>query len=356
LLWVPFHIKLIEYMEKSSTKMDRPLKILITGSTGFVGSHLCQLLSEDGHIVYGLARSSEKFTRMNINATCIEGSLTKDGELTFLKDLPNDLDVIFHTAGIVSSYELKDFYNVNYHATENLINETKERFPKLHFILISSLAAAGPQAHLESDVPNPVSHYGKSKLLAEKAVLTLAPSSWQKTVVRPPMVIGPGDPAVLDIFKMVQSKNILVAGLNGLTNEYSFICVYDLIQLLKKTLDSTLKQDPIGEMRIYFSSHPDKILMQELISSIQLKLNIVKLRYIRLPIFLIKMSSYFLKAMSIFMKEELRLTPDKVSELEPPRWVCSGKLSEDELDVRYLWNLEKTIDITLKDYQSRGWI
>jgi nucleoside-diphosphate-sugar epimerase len=336
--------------------MDRPLKIFITGATGFVGSHLCDLLTNEGHIVYGLARSKEKFNKMNINATCIEGTLHKEGTFDYLNSLPSDLDAIFHTAGIVSSYQEKDFYDVNYHATENFITQLKELFPKLNFIFISSLAAAGPNAPLETDVPRPISHYGKSKLLAEKALLILSPDTWQRTVIRPPMIIGPGDTAILEVFKMVKSKKILVAGLAGLGNEYSFICVYDLVKLLKNTLDDTLKNSKKKEMKIYFSSHPDKVTMSELLLEIQKKLNIVKLSYIKLPIFLIRGVSYLLKLFSFFMKQDLLLTPDKVSELTPTAWLCSGKLSEEELRVDYQWNLEKTIDVTLKDYQSRGWI
>ena len=337
--------------------MNRPLKIFVTGSTGFVGSHLCERLSAAGHIVYGLARSTHKFSKMKINANCIEGRLSKEGNLTFVSQLPEDLDAVFHTAGIVSSYDLKDFYDINYHATENLIHKLKDKYTKLNFILISSMAAAGPLAPLESDVPNPVSHYGKSKLLAEKALLTLSPANWKKTVIRPPMVIGPGDTAVLDVFKMVKSKIILVAGFDGLNNQYSFICIFDLIELLQKTLENTLvDNDKSQEMRIYFSSHPDIIQMKDLLNKIQEKLGIKKLNYIKLPIILIRFVSYILKTFSFLMKEKLPLTPDKVSELSPAKWVCSGKLSEEELNLEYKWDLDKTITSTLKDYQSRGWI
>jgi nucleoside-diphosphate-sugar epimerase len=337
--------------------MNRPLKIFVTGATGFVGSHLCHHLSKAGHIVYGLARSNSKFNKMNINANCVEGSLSKDKNLTFISQLPNDLDAVFHTAGVVSSYDLNEFYDINYHATENLIKNLKDKYKELNFILISSMAAAGPQATLESDVPNPVSHYGKSKLLAEKALLTLSPRRWQKTVVRPPMIIGPGDTAVLDLFKMVKKKLILVAGLDGLNNQYSFICVFDLIQLLQRTLDKTLASNEESQtMKIYFSSHPDIIMMEELLNKIQEKLGIKKMRYIKLPIFIIRLVSYILKTFSFLMKEKLPLTPDKVSELAPSKWVCSGKLSEDELSLEYKWDLDKTITSTLADYQSRGWI
>lgn len=306
-------------------------------------------------MVYGLARSREKFDQLNIQAECIEGSLKKEGSLDFIEKLPADLDVIYHTAGIVSTFDLKDFYDVNYHSTENLINQLKQKYPQIHFVLISSLAAAGPEAYFESDLPQPVSHYGRSKLLAEKALLSLAPEGWSKTTVRPPMVIGPGDPAVLDVFKMVKGKNILVAGLGGLENLYSFVCIYDLVNLLKNVL-STTDSDEEGDMPVFYSSHPEMIKMKELLDTIQGQLQIEKVNYIRLPIPLIKATSLLLKPLSYFMSQEIRLTPDKVSELKQKRWTCSGELSQEKLGFTYEWNLTKTVEVTLSDYKQRGWI
>ncbi len=336
--------------------MKKKLNILVTGSTGFVGSHLCELSTKEGHQVFGLARNPEKFKKMDIKANCLQGSLQREGDLPFIQNLPERLDAVFHTAGLVSSFRNQDFYDINFHATENFIKQLKLKHSHLHFIFISSLAAAGPLAPLESDSPKPVSHYGKSKLRAEKSLQDLAPDSWKKTIIRPPMVIGPGDQAVLDIFKMVKNKLVLVAGLKGLENKYSFICVFDLIQLLNHTLSCSHANHHNNQVKVYFSSHPENIKLKDLLGSIKNKLNIKKVRYLKLPLPLIKGTSHFLKLASPFIKSEIRLTPDKVSELAPSSWVCSGELSEKDLSFSYQWGLDKTIEATLLDYQKRGWL
>ena len=342
-------------MEKSSANTPRPKKILVTGSTGFVGSHLCRQLEDQGHVVYGLARSSEKFEKLKISGTCLTGHLSSQGRLPFIEKLPQDLDVVYHVAGIVSSFDLDQFYEINYHATENLINHLKRKYSQLQFILLSSLAAAGPEAPKETDVPKPVSHYGKSKLLAEKSLLSLAPEGWIATTIRPPMVIGPGDQAVLDIFKMVKGKIVLVAGLSALKNRYSFICIFDLVNLLIKALDQQEGNSP-PFLRTYYSSYPQEITMEQLVLSIQKKLGIKKIYFLKLPIFLVKFVATLLRPLSGLVKNEIRLTPDKVSELTPKAWVCKAEQGEKDLKFEYQWDLDKTVTTTLSDYQQRGWI
>ena len=76
------------------------MKILVTGSTGFVGSHLCQLLDKSGHEVYALVRNPSKAKEFNIPGHHIKGDLSS---FDWVATLPDDLDAVVHTAGIVHS-------------------------------------------------------------------------------------------------------------------------------------------------------------------------------------------------------------------------------------------------------------
>ena len=67
------------------------MKILITGANGFVGSHLCEKLLKDGHDVFALVRSPEKFTVIKEDRlTVIKGDLNQDS-LSWIDLLPDDL-------------------------------------------------------------------------------------------------------------------------------------------------------------------------------------------------------------------------------------------------------------------------
>ncbi len=332
------------------------MKVLVTGATGFVGSHLCELLIEQGHEVYSLVRNLNKAKEFNVPGIFIKGSLVASGSNKWISDLTTDLDCIVHTAGIVHSLNTKIFHEINTEATKVLFSDLNKKFTKLNFIFVSSLAAAGPANNLlelkESDFPKPVSMYGKSKLNAEEFLKENIPANWQLTILRPPMVIGPRDPAILDIFKMVKQGVILMAGTNAKEKVYSYVCVFDLVKLISiaVTTDTKYKNE------IFYTSHPQSITMDEIISTIKKKMNKKHSLYLPMPYFIVKSIALTVGLLSKFIQIEFRLTPDKMHELLPNAWLCSGDKSTKDLDMSYDWDFEKTIEETFVDYQKRGWL
>lgn len=329
------------------------MKILITGANGFVGTHLCEKLLKDGHDVFALVRSPNKFIVMpQDRLTVIKGDLDQDS-LLWVDLLPIDLETCVHTAGIVHSYLPEEFYRVNALGTQNLVKNLKRRFTNLHFILISSLAASGPSlgtsSRSELDMDFPISVYGRSKKKAEELLAMYAPSSWQLSVIKPPMVIGPGDPAVLDIFKMVQGGVILLPGHNSKTKLYSFVCVFDLVE----TIVLVAVQKKKG---IFFSANPQVISFEQLIKEIKKQLKKKWIIYLPLPLIIVRLLAMALNFFYRLFPHNLRLTPDKYYELAATNWTCDGSKSEKELGQVYNYGLERTITMTLIDYKTRKWI
>lgn len=329
------------------------MKILITGANGFVGSHLTEKLISEGHSVYALVRSPKKFTvAAHSELTVIQGDLDQE-KLYWTDSLPADLDTVIHTAGIVHSYTTDEFFRVNSIGTENLVNNLKNKFNSLHFILISSLAASGPSlgssTRNEEDMDFPISVYGRSKKKAEEMLAQLAPKEWTLSVIKPPMVIGPRDPAVLDVFKMVQSGVIVLPGQDSKTKLYSFVCVFDLIQTI--TLVANLKKKGV-----FFSANPEIISFNQLILEIKKQLKKKWIFFLPLPLFLVRIVAMILNFIYKLFPHQLRLTPDKYHELAATNWTCSGLKTEKVLGQVYNYNLERTITVTLIDYKSRKWL
>ena len=155
------------------------MKILVTGSTGFLGSHLCELLKQSGHEVYAQARNEKKFQQFKVQGRFVKGDLETEKANHWVSKLPEDLDTVIHAAGIVHSFKEGAFYKINTEGTKQLIEDLKIKYPKLHFIFLSSLSAAGPSLQSpvnEKTIEEPVSHYGRSKLLAEKTISILIES------------------------------------------------------------------------------------------------------------------------------------------------------------------------------------
>ena len=143
------------------------MKVLVTGATGFVGSHLCDLLTKNNHEVFALVRNPAKAKEFGVPGIHLQGDLSN---FTWVDELPKDLDAVIHTAGIVHSFDAKDFYDVNATATKDLI-EALASFDGLKFTLVSSQAAGGPSPKnnpAKESASAAVSEYGRSKLLAEK--------------------------------------------------------------------------------------------------------------------------------------------------------------------------------------------
>lgn len=329
------------------------MKILVTGASGFVGSHLCARLIKEGHDVFALVRTPTKFDILqDEKLVLIKGDLDTES-LVWIENLPADLDTCIHTAGIVHSYSDNEFFRVNVNGTENLVNSLKSKFKSLHFILISSLAGSGPsvgsEKRSEMDMDLPVSVYGRSKKKAEEVLSHLAPKEWKLSVVRPPMVIGPRDAAVLDIFKMVQGGFVILPGRNSRSKLYSFVCVFDLVETITLI---TMQKKP----GIYFSSNPETITFETLIVEIKKQIKKNWMLYIPLPLFIVRMITILLNFLYKIRPHQLRLTPDKYFELAAINWTCDGSKSERELGQVYNYNLERTITVTLIDYKSRGWL
>ncbi len=330
------------------------MKILVTGSTGFVGSHLCDLLVGEGHQVYSLARNKKKFDLFKVAGTCIEGDLEN---LSWIDNLPAGLDSVVHVAGLVHTFKKEEFFKVNEQGTRNLLTTLKGRYKKLKLVLISSLAGAGPNLNNDSldedSTPCPVSDYGRSKLAAEKVLESLEGiEEWEKVVIRPPIVIGPRDPGFLEIYKMVKGGYFLTVG-SPVQKQYSFVGVFDLVKTISVSLNYEHDNKTTHK---YYSCHDRVVTLLDLVDSIKKAFSKKKLIQIRLPKFILPAYAGILSLANRVTPLRTKVSPDKINELFPDRWVCSNKKSKDILKMQYQWDLDRIVVETYKDYQSRGWI
>lgn len=314
------------------------MNIFLTGGSGFVGSHLLEKLLLNNHKVFVLVRNPKKlFTQNHSNLVIVNGDLD---HFNLTDDELNSIDLLIHTAGIVHSFTPTEFYQVNTEGSKKLF----QRFfqvPHLKVIFISSLAAHGPHHEDQNDLP--VSHYGKSKLLAEKFLLEECPSTWSKITHRPPMVIGPRDTAMLDVFKMVKDGFVLLPGLGSLHKKYSFVSVFDLVENIYQSINV--------DHGLIYPHFPNVILFSDIFKTIENKMS-KKAKYLPVPKFIIFIFAHLLNLIFKIRPHALRMTPDKINELFPASWICP----ESTIKLQANWNLEKTIEVTLTDYQKRHWL
>ena len=173
--------------------------ILLTGDSGFIGSYLSSALLVQGCGVRGIDILPK--THVHYDQT-IDSILNEN---VLLKTM-QDIDCIIHLAAEHKDFGVpqENFYRVNVEGTKALLNSASQ-FNVKKFILFSSVAVYGNQDYPSEDAqPSPTSHYGKSKLEAEKLVCQWAQehSARQAVILRPTVVFGPNNRA--NIFKLVQ--------------------------------------------------------------------------------------------------------------------------------------------------------
>lgn len=168
-------------------------RALVTGSTGFIGSHLVESLLARNWDVTCLIRPKSRTD--NLSGLPVQRVRGDIDDIPSLEAAIHGQDFIFHAAGRIRSAP-KDIYDrANHRFTKNLAHACLANNPDIkRFVYISSVAASGPslpgQRKNETQACAPTSEYGRSKLRGEQALYAV----WDRlpvTIIRPPSVYGP---------------------------------------------------------------------------------------------------------------------------------------------------------------------
>ena len=97
------------------------MKVLVTGATGFIGSHLADALTKSGLTVKALVRDQGRLRWLgDINGVEVcRGSLESTDSLA---EAVRDVEIIYHTAGMITARNEKEYFDVNAAGTENLLD------------------------------------------------------------------------------------------------------------------------------------------------------------------------------------------------------------------------------------------
>jgi dihydroflavonol-4-reductase len=317
--------------------------ILVTGGTGFIGSHLLARLVSDRTPVRCLVRAN---SRRSVPA----GVETVEGDFVTGRGLERALDgvdAIIHLAGVTKALHPRDYYDGNVRATETLANAVHGR--AIRFVHVSSLAAIGPSDRgvpvAEDRPPRPIGHYGKSKLEAERFVRSTLPDA---VIVRPPVVYGPRD---TDVFQLLKSiSNGLVVEIAGGERWFSAIYAPDLAGGLLAAVRS-----PQAAGRDYFLTHAKPASWTEL-AAIAASVMRRKPRVIRIPVPLAYAVGWGGEMWSRVTRVPGIVSREKIDEARCEAWTCDAGRAATELGFVAPTALADGLAKTLAWYKEAGWL
>lgn len=216
------------------------MNILLTGSSGFLGSRLCTRLNN--HLIKKLTRDLLLSEKSICNFYC-EDLSTFYNKLAF-----SDVDALIHCAARVhimddaSNNPLDDYREVNTKGTLNLARQAVDAGVK-RFIFISSIKVNGESTQLGKpfkfdDQRSPEDFYGQSKSEAEEQLLQLAEETGLEVVIiRPTLVYGPGVKANFASLLNLVSKGLPLPFGCIKDNRRSLVSVDNLVDLIVTCID-----------------------------------------------------------------------------------------------------------------------
>lgn len=322
------------------------MRTLVTGATGFVGSHLAEALRRRGDEVTALARSAAKAAALApLGMRVVPGDLH---DRPALLEAVEGQDVIYHVAGVVAARSEADFLVANRDGTRNLL-EAAGRAGTARVVLVSSMAAAGPSVRgrpLRGDEPpRPVTAYGRSKLAAEQ-VVAASPLAW--SIVRPPMVYGPRDREVLKMFRLARLGIAPVLG-DG-TQELSAVHGADLAEALIAVGTSAA-----AVRRTYYACHPEVFTGADFARAVGRAMDRTP-ALVRVPAPLGRRVLMVTGAAARLVGQTTILTADKANEFFQPAWTGDpGPLTQDT-GWRAARDLRTGLEETYRWYRTAGWL
>ena len=337
-------------------------KVLITGSTGFIGSHLAKALLTENHEVTCLVRRSSRTDQLQpFGVRLAYGDVTDRDSLL---SATSGQEMVFHLAGCLRAFQVEDLYRVNEAGAGNAAWACAQQTTPPVLTLVSSMAAVGPSTALrprtELDPPSPVSNYGRSKRAGELAARAWA-GSVPMSIVRPPIVFGERDPATAAIFSPIARFGIHVVP-SWRTQRVSLIHADDLVHLLMLAAQRGNRllpqaKDPAALAQgCYFAASEQDLTYAELGRMIGQALGRRRTRIVRTGRCAVWTIAYLATLLSRLRGRLWYFDLDKAREARAGSWTCSATSATRDLGFAVAAPLSQRFHQTAQWYLDNGWL
>jgi nucleoside-diphosphate-sugar epimerase len=327
-------------------------KVLITGSSGFIGGYLVEEAIAQGFEVYASVRAnSNKHYLKNPNIKFLELDFENEEHLN---EILNEckFDHVIHNAGTLKEKNQAAYDKINADYSIRLAKSALSANPSLKtFVFMSSLASTGPADFQPNGIilndltPHPVTKYGISKLKAETSLKSM--ENLPYVFFRPTAVYGPREKDLFTVFKMI-SKGFEV-GIGHQPQYLTFIFVKDLAKLVVNSLTIG------GKRKAYFMSDGNVYSKTDLGEAIKKVLDKKTIKF-NLPLWLVNIIAIILESIGNISGKYPIINRDKINELKALNWQCDSHTAFKELGYLPQTDLWKGAAITAEWYKENKWI
>ena len=326
------------------------MKVLVTGASGFVGSHIADRLLETGHDVRAMIRKSS--STMWLQGKPLEIAEASFDDADSLAKAVANVDAVVHVAGVTAAKNKQGFFEGNQLATRSLLDAVRKHNPDLSvFVQCSSQTATGPsldgQPVTELTPPHPITTYGKSKRAAEEEC-EQARADFPVTILRLAAVYGPRDTAILTVFQTIDKR---IKPLIGMRDKHvNLVHVADVAEGVRLAIEKENSRN-----QTYFLGGEREHTWRE-VSDLTAEILQKRGLTVRLPHALVYSVAGVSEFFSMFRKKPSVLNWEKGHDMVQANWTCSVEKAKQELGYRQQISLEDGIRQTTEWYRSQGWM
>ena len=324
--------------------------VVVTGATGFIGSHLIDYLVGQGCTIHALVRetSDQRWLNKSGQVKIHVVDLAQSSSISCLEKT----DYLFHCAGLTKAKTRDDYFCGNVYSCEVLYERCVAIGGNLKAIVhLSSLAAAGPstqgEAVQEKNPCKPVTYYGESKLAGEKIALKYS-SLLPIVIIRPPVVYGPREENFFVYLKTLsQGWNIKI----GTTRrELSLVYVTDIVRAMVQAAVCYPKNE-----KIYYVTDGVSYIWND-ISDTAMSIFDMPAKTIVIPELLLGFLSRISETLAWFSLNPALFDRQRVIDICQTSWVASPKAFFESHKFQPEYNLAKGLQETVDWGKKNNWL